>query len=48
MLAIVKNRHDNSWITKDKKLCYIGLDSGERKNYHYHYTSVNYNNFIII
>ncbi|XP_014221895.2 transferrin-like [Trichogramma pretiosum] len=39
MIALVKNRFDNRWVTKNKKLCYIGLEIGHSQNYHYHYTT---------
>ncbi|XP_014208083.1 transferrin-like [Copidosoma floridanum] len=40
MVAIVRNNFDNSWVTTNKKLCYIGFETGQmRVNYHYHYTS---------
>ncbi|XP_011505188.1 PREDICTED: transferrin isoform X1 [Ceratosolen solmsi marchali] len=39
MIAIVKNNFDNTWVTKDKKLCYIGFETGYKPNYQYHYTS---------
>lgn len=40
MIALVKNKFDNMWITKDKRLCYIGFELGYAPTYHYHYTSV--------
>ncbi|XP_058804849.1 transferrin [Phymastichus coffea] len=39
MVAVVKNRFNNDWVTKDKRLCYIGFEVGYQPNYHYHYTS---------
>ncbi|OXU29059.1 hypothetical protein TSAR_015174 [Trichomalopsis sarcophagae] len=39
MIALVKNKFDNMWTTKDKRLCYIGFELGYTPTYHYHYTS---------
>ncbi|KAJ8684290.1 hypothetical protein QAD02_020082 [Eretmocerus hayati] len=39
MIAVVKNKFDNSWISRDKRLCYIGLEMSNKPNYHYYYTA---------
>lgn len=40
MIVLIRNHDDPNWNSKDKKLCYIGLDTTRKKLYHYHYTTV--------
>ena len=40
MVAIVRNRFDTNWTSKDKRLCYLGFEMGYKPNYQYHYTTV--------